>query len=119
MSSSENFREENAFSGESESLTSFESINIDDYIERDSKPEVTITRIRRGSPRIADLPEDQRPQHVREALEYSFGFQYVEGEWSCDDIKFNYSWAKIEKLRKQYNLNPELAILAPTEFNRP
>ena len=54
MSSSEELREGNAFSGESSfSESSSSSINLDDYIEQ---PEVEITGTRQSSPRIGDLP---------------------------------------------------------------
>ncbi|PON44694.1 hypothetical protein PanWU01x14_264770 [Parasponia andersonii] len=58
MSSSEDFREGNAFLGES-SNTSISSINFEDYLELE--PEVEITRVRQSSPRIGDLPQDQWP----------------------------------------------------------
>ena len=74
MSSSEELREGNAFSGESSfSKTSSKtsSINLDDYIER---PEVEITGARQGSPRIGDFPPEQWPQHIRDAPEYARGY---------------------------------------------
>ncbi|PON74565.1 hypothetical protein PanWU01x14_049720, partial [Parasponia andersonii] len=64
MSSSEDFREGNAFSGES-SNTSVSSINLENYLE--PEPEVEITRVRQSSPRIGDLPQDQWPRHIRDA----------------------------------------------------
>ncbi|PON32961.1 hypothetical protein PanWU01x14_356730 [Parasponia andersonii] len=119
MSSSKETKEGNTFSRESSfSTVSISSIDLNDYLEQE--PEIIeIMGTRKNNPHIRDLPEDQRPQHVRDVLEYSFGHQYVEGDSSCDNIKSNYIWAKVEKLKKQYNYNPKLKILTPTEFNHP
>lgn len=115
MSSSEELREGNAFSGESSfSESSSSSINLDDYIEQ---PEVEITGTRQSSPRIGDLPQDQWPQHIRDAPEYAKGHQYVEGDWSCTNIQTSISTNKLEKIIRVYNINTLLRI--PTEFNRP
>ena len=117
MSSSEDFREGNAFSGESSfssASTKTSSIDLDDYVER---PEVEITGTRQSSPRMGDLPQDQWPQHIRDAPEYAKGHQYVEGDWSCTDIQMCISTNKLEKIICIYNINIPLRI--PTEFNRP
>ncbi|PON48445.1 hypothetical protein PanWU01x14_237340, partial [Parasponia andersonii] len=79
MSSSEELREGNAFSGESSfSEVSISSIDLEDYLE--PEPKVEITGTTQSSPWIKDLLKDQSPQHVRKALEYSTSFQYMEGE---------------------------------------
>ena len=81
MSSSEELREGNAFSGESsfsDSSSKSSSIDLDDYIEQ---PEVEITGARQNSPRIGDLPPDQWPRNIKDAPEYARGHQYVEGDW--------------------------------------
>lgn len=56
MSSSEEIREGNAFSGDSSfSDASTSSIDLEDYIEQ---PEVEITRTRQSSPCIGDLSQN-------------------------------------------------------------
>ena len=79
MSSSEEIREENVFSGESSfSNMSISSIELEDYV--DQELEIEINRARQNSPHIVVLLQDQWPQHIREAPEYSSSFQCVEGE---------------------------------------
>ncbi|PON48935.1 hypothetical protein PanWU01x14_233360, partial [Parasponia andersonii] len=79
MSNSEDFREENAFSGESEN-SSVSSINLEDSLE--PEPEVKITGVRQNSPRIGDFPQDQWPRHIKDAPAFATGYQYIEGNWS-------------------------------------
>ncbi|PON68689.1 hypothetical protein PanWU01x14_092960 [Parasponia andersonii] len=114
MSSSEElFREGNAFSGESNSSVS--SINLEDYLE--PEPEIEITGARQSSPRIDDLPQDQWPRHIRDAPAFSSGYQYVEGNWSCTNIRTSCTPNKLRKIVSSYKIAIPLRL--PMEFNRP
>ncbi|PON43324.1 hypothetical protein PanWU01x14_275220, partial [Parasponia andersonii] len=114
MSSSEElFREGNAFSGESGSSVS--TINLDDYPA--SEPEIEITGVRQRSPRIGDLPQDQWPKHVRDAPAFSSGYPYVEGNWSCVNVRTSCTSNKLRKIASSYKISIPMRL--PMEFNRP
>ncbi|PON72087.1 hypothetical protein PanWU01x14_069290, partial [Parasponia andersonii] len=113
MSSNEEFREGNAFSRDSDSSVS--SINLEDYLE--PEPEVEITGVRQSSPRIGDLPQDQWPRHIRDAPAFSSGYQYVEGNWSCINIKTSCTSNKLSEIASSYKIAIPLRL--PMEFNRP
>ncbi|PON79277.1 hypothetical protein PanWU01x14_013930, partial [Parasponia andersonii] len=114
MSSSEElFREGNAFSGESGSSVS--TINLEDYPE--SEPGIEITGARQCSPRICDLPQDQWPRHIRDAPAFSSGYQYIEGNWSCTNVRTSCTANKLRKIASSYKIAIPLHL--PMEFNRP
>ncbi|PON71083.1 Agenet domain containing protein [Parasponia andersonii] len=99
-SSEELFREGNAFSGESSSSVS--SINLEDYLE--PEPEIEITGARQSSPRIGDLPQDQWPRHIRDAPAFSSGYQYIEGNWSCTNVRMSCTANKLRKIASSYKI---------------
>ncbi|PON51293.1 hypothetical protein PanWU01x14_217620 [Parasponia andersonii] len=113
MSSSEEFREGNTFSRESNS--SISSINLEDYLE--PEPEIEITGARQSSPRIGDLPQDQWPRHIRDAPAFSSGYQYIEGNWLCTNVRTSCTSNKLRKIASSYNIAIPLRL--PMEFNRP
>ncbi|PON63506.1 hypothetical protein PanWU01x14_131700 [Parasponia andersonii] len=116
MSKSEEIREGNAFLGESSfSEASTSSINLENYIEQESEIEITGTR--QSSPRIGDLLQDQWPQHVRDALEFAGGFNYIQGDWLYTNVRTSCTTKKLEKIVRDYKIDVPLRL--PTEFNWP
>ncbi|PON71699.1 hypothetical protein PanWU01x14_071540 [Parasponia andersonii] len=114
MSSSEEiFREVDAFPGESSSSVS--TINLEDYPT--SEPEIEITGVRQRSPQIGDLPQDQWPKHVRDAPAFSSGYPYVEGNWSCINVRTSCTSNKLRKIASSYKISIPMRL--PMEFNRP
>ncbi|PON58623.1 hypothetical protein PanWU01x14_165130 [Parasponia andersonii] len=114
MFSSEDFREGNAFSGKS-SNSSVSSINLDDYLE--PEPKVEITGVMQNSPRIGDLPPDQWPRHIRDVPAFAMGYQYVEGDWSCTNIRTSCIMNRLSKIMCNYKIVIPLRL--SMEFNRP
>ncbi|PON67895.1 hypothetical protein PanWU01x14_100630 [Parasponia andersonii] len=100
MSSSEEFREGNMFSGESDSSVS--SINLKEYLK--PEPEIEITGAKHSSPRIGDLLQDQWPRHIRDAPTFSSGYQYVEGNWLCTNVRTSCTSNKLSKITSSYGI---------------
>ncbi|PON48309.1 hypothetical protein PanWU01x14_238380 [Parasponia andersonii] len=86
-----------------------------DYPE--SEPEIEITGARQSSPRIGDLPQDQWPRHIRDAPTFSSGYQYIEGNWSCTNVRTSCTANKLRKIASSYKIAIPLRL--PMEFNRP
>ncbi|PON52242.1 hypothetical protein PanWU01x14_210840 [Parasponia andersonii] len=60
---------------------------------------------------------DQWPRHVRDAPAFSSGYQYIEGNWSCINVRTSCTSNKLKKIASSYKIAIPLRL--PMEFNRP